>query len=91
MFAILPVIIVVISKDLSNVPTTKPGCWLQFPSGCPKQTKYKHFQNTTAWLYENWQGSSYNQTTCYDRQGDINGWCGVIDVVTVYVQGISFY
>ena len=75
--------------DLANVPTSR-GCHIQFPSGCTSQSspKYKQYQNTTAWSYYDWKGSSDSMENCYSKQKGLNDWCGIHDVVMIFNKGM---
>ena len=72
-----------------NISVDVPGCWVRFPSGCPKQESH---QSRTLWYYDNFpnnaHGSSSSATKCFAREGPLNDWCGVSDVIVQYVEGM---
>ena len=75
------------------VPNT-PGCWIRYPSGCPNQKhreQYEHLQNPKNWNRDNFNGASESLDKCIARKNAINDWCGVFDVVMIYVSGIKIY
>ena len=75
------------------VPNT-PGCWIRYPSGCPNQKhqeQYEHLQNPKTWNRDNFNGASESLDKCIARKNQINDWCGVFDVVMIYVSGIKIY
>jgi len=66
------------------------GCWIKYPSGCPRQinnSKYKNLQDGRIWNRDTYNGASTSRDKCSARQGPINNWCGVSDVITIYVSG----
>ena len=72
-----------------------PGCWIRYPSGCPKQKhrpKYEKLQNPNIWNKEEHNGASESVSKCHAREKPINQWCGVSDIVVIYnVEGINEY
>ena len=74
------------------IAPTSTGCWIRFPSGCPKQShqeKYKRFENTTRWHLENYKNASGSKEKCYSRRNAINNWCGISDLMMQYFEGIE--
>ena len=69
------------------------ACWVKFPSGCPRQKneKYKSLQNTKMWHHENFRSASSSQQQCYVREKQLNGWCGISDVIVRYGEGIAIF
>ena len=66
-----------------------PGCWMRFPSGCPKQEnvdKYKNLQNPRHRDRTTYNGASNSRDKCYAREKPVNEWCGVSNVVVHYVS-----
>ena len=69
-------------------PKTDKGCWIRYPSGCPKQKnrgEYNHLQNPRTWHRDNYNGASNSRDKCYGREQPINKWCGVSDIIIHYV------
>ena len=68
----------------------KKGCYTRFPSGCPKQnhrSKYDRLQKYPEECFkESLNGASKSKEKCYNRKKQIDLWCGVNDVETVYIQ-----
>ena len=70
------------------------GCWIRYPSGCPKQKnkeKYDNLQNPNIWNHETFKGASESQDKCFARERKINKWCGVSNIVIQYLSGIKMY
>jgi len=76
-----------VSKGSNFLPNS-PGCWIKYPSGCPNkanEARYKLRQNKSTWNRENYLGASDSREKCFAREGPINRWCGVNDIIVVYV------
>jgi len=68
---------------------TAPGCWMRYPSGCPKkenEDSYKKLQNPRNWNRDTYNGASDSRDKCYAREEPVNKWCGVSDVIIHYVS-----
>ena len=66
------------------------GCWIRYPSGCPKQKnreKYDSLQNPTIWNHDTFKGASESQDKCNARKNPINKWCGVSNIEITYRPG----
>jgi len=81
------------SGCIASVQTPdSPGCWIRYPSGCPKQKnreKYDSLQNPTIWNHETFMGASESQDKCNARKYPINKWCGVSNIEITYLPATA--
>ena len=71
----------------ANPLPEEPGCWIRYPSGCPKQKtrpQYNYLQNKLTWNYETYGDAKDNHKKCFKREQKINNWCGVNDIIVEY-------
>ena len=77
-------------------PTSNPGCWMRFPSGCPtwdereeELKKRMHFQpyDPSRWYREAEYAAHNSEILCRSRRKSINAECGVSDVIFRFVPG----
>ena len=77
-------------------PTSNPGCWMRFPSGCPtwddreeelKKRMYFQPYDPSRWYREYEYAATHSEIVCSARVKTINANCGVSDVRSEFVPG----
>ena len=85
-----------INSVLDSDPTSNPGCWMRFPSGCPtwddreeelKKRMYFQPRDPSRWYREVEYAAHNSEIFCRSRRKSINAECGVSDVKIKFVNG----
>lgn len=85
-----------INSVLDSDPTSNPGCWMRFPSGCPtwddreeelKKRMYFQPRDPSRWYREAEYAAHNSEIFCRSRRKSINAECGVSDVKIKFVNG----
>merc|ERR1719422_2056512 len=79
----------IVCSDIPDPLPNAPGCYIRYPSGCPKQKhrpKYNLLQIKSSWKRDNFRGASDDSQKCSARKQQVNNWCGVDDIIVEYVN-----
>lgn len=68
----------------ASAEPTSPGCYMRFPSGCPKRSAFQnHIWQRDTWGEEH-QAADSNEDVCMGRKSSFDSWCGVTDVEVIF-------